>query len=97
MGTIRSVEHLIQSIEESIAQADQDLKRMRRRLDDLKIQAAQPFEYAEKLSSLLLRQQELVDALDLTKSQATGGLAADSGAATTTPETAVLNEGDWGW
>ncbi len=97
LGTIRSVEHLIQSIEESIAQADQDLKRMRRRLDDLKIQAAQPFEYAEKLSRLLVRQQELVDALDLTKSQATGGLATDSGATTTTPETPVLNEGEWGW
>lgn len=74
-------------MEESIAQAEQDLKRMRRRLDDLKVQAAQPFECAEKLSSLLLRQQELVDALDLTKSQSSGGLAADSGAATATSET----------
>ena len=37
-----------------------------------------PFEYAERLASLVQRQQQIEDELDLTKNQASSRLKADS-------------------
>jgi hypothetical protein len=69
-GTIRSVEHTIQHLEELAANLEQTIADTRKRLSDTKVQVEAPFEYAEKLTSLAQRQQEIEDALDLTKNQA---------------------------
>jgi N12 class adenine-specific DNA methylase len=101
VGTMRSVEHLVASLEDSLAQTESNLSQCRRRSEDLQVQAGQPFEYADKLVTLSLRQQELVAALDLTKGQATasaeaeGDLAAQS--ASEEPEAGSAREGDWSW
>ncbi len=97
VGMIRSVEHLVNALEDTVAQAEAHLSQGRRRLADLETQAAQPFEYAAKLAELVQRQQELVAALDLTKGQATGSLAADLTLPGATNEPASLQEGDWSW
>ena len=76
-GTIRSVEHTIQHLEDLAANLEQSITDTRKRLTDTQTQVETPFEYAEKLTSLVQRQQEIEDALDLTKHQASGQLAAD--------------------
>jgi len=97
VGTMRSVEHLVASLEDSLAQTENHLTQCRRRSEDLQVQAGHPFEYAEKLATLARRQQELVAALDLTKGQATGSLAAEPTEPVTASEPTSLNEGDWSW
>ena len=47
-------------------------------LADLTVQTDQPFEYEEKLAVLVHRQQEITDALNLTKNQAPTHLEAES-------------------
>ena len=76
-GTIRSVEHTIQHLEELAANLEQTIADTRKRLTDTKVQVEAPFEYVEKLASLVHRQQEIGDALDLTKNQASSQLNAD--------------------
>jgi predicted metal-dependent peptidase len=77
-GTIRSVEHTIQHLEELSANLEQTIADTRKRFTDTKVQVEAPFEYAEKLASLVQRQQEIEDALDLTKNQASSQLNAES-------------------
>jgi N12 class adenine-specific DNA methylase len=69
LGTIRSLEHTIQHLEEIAANLSQNIQEDRKRLADLHVQADTPFEYAERLASLSRRQQEISDELDLTKNQ----------------------------
>jgi hypothetical protein len=76
-GTIRSVEHTIQHLEELAATLAQNITDTRKRLTDTQTQVEAPFEYAEKLASLVQRQQEIEDALDLTKNQVSSQLNAD--------------------
>jgi ABC-type transporter Mla subunit MlaD len=76
-GTIRSVEHTIQHLEDLAANLEQTIADTRKRLADTKAQVEAPFEYAEKLASLVQRQQEIEDLLDLTKNQASSQLNAD--------------------
>src|SRR5206468_2925437 len=76
--TIRSVEYAIQSFEESIGNLERDIKETKKRIADLSIQSEQPFEYGEKLSSLIKRQQEITDSLDLTKNQASSQLESEA-------------------
>jgi hypothetical protein len=73
-GTIRSVEHTIQHLEELAATLAQNIADTRKRLTDTQAQVEAPFEYAEKLASLVQRQQEIEDALDLTRNQASSQL-----------------------
>ena len=49
----------------------------RKRLTELTAQSSQPYEYEDRLAALSLRQQEIADALDLTKSQASSQMAAE--------------------
>lgn len=79
LGTIRSVEYVIQNLEEAAALAERNLADTRKRIEDLKLQTDQPFEYEEKLAALSRRQDKIEDALDLTKNQA----VAQADAATT--------------
>jgi predicted XRE-type DNA-binding protein len=69
-GTMRSVEYAIQSLDEVAASLVQRIADTRKRLVELTAQSEQPYEYEARLASLSLRQQEIADALDLTKSQA---------------------------
>jgi len=77
LGTIRSIEYAIQNLEEVAANVSNSLADTRKRIDDLSGQAGQPFEYAERLVELMRRQEEIRDALDLTKNQASAQLEAE--------------------
>jgi N12 class adenine-specific DNA methylase len=70
LGTIRSVEYAIQNLDETAANLEGQIVATQKRLADLAAQVAQPFEYEDRLTSLSRRQQEIEDALDLTKNQA---------------------------
>ena len=70
LGMIRSVEHVIHNLEQTLAEGEQQLADTQKRITDLTGQIGQPFEYAERLAALRLRQQELTEALDLTKNWA---------------------------
>jgi N12 class adenine-specific DNA methylase len=74
LGTIRSVEHTIQHLDETAANLAQNIVETRKRLADTQAQVEAPFEYAERLTCLARRQQEIEDQLDLTKGQAPSGL-----------------------
>jgi hypothetical protein len=54
-----------------------DLAQTKHRLEELQPHAHKPFEHEEKLKGLIQRQQEIVQALDLTKNQASNSLAAE--------------------
>lgn len=74
---MRSIEYTVQNLEEILAGLDSEIAGTQKRLTELTLQSAQPFEYAGRLGDLLKRQQELADALDLTRNQASSGLASD--------------------
>jgi hypothetical protein len=74
LGTIRSVEHVIQHLDETAASLAQNLLDTRKRLADTQAQVEAPFGYAERLAFLAQRQQEIEEELDLTKGQAPGAL-----------------------
>ena len=78
LGTIRSVEHAIQHLENVAESMARTLADTRARLADNQTQVDAPFEYAERLASLVTRQQEIEDELDLTKNQAPSQLGAES-------------------
>jgi hypothetical protein len=77
LGTIRSVEYVIQSIEEKLEQAVRDLGDSEKRSHELEGKIGQVFEHEDKLHNLTQRQQELETALDVTKNQAPNSLAAE--------------------
>ena len=76
-GTMRSVEHAVQSLDEVAAGLTERIADTRKRLTELTAQSGQPYEYEDRLAALSLRQQEIADALDLTKSQASSQMAAE--------------------
>lgn len=80
LGTIRTVEHAVQNLEDladSLARAITDT---RKRLADTQAQVGAPFEYAGHLAELVRRRDEIESALDLTKNQASAQLDADASA-----------------
>jgi len=85
-GTIRSVEYVIQHLEETLETLTRNLADTRKRLGETQAQAEAPFEYADRLTELVHRQREIEDELDLTKNQASAQLDASS-----TPEPAVAD------
>jgi ABC-type transporter Mla subunit MlaD len=86
-GTIRSVEHTIQHLEEVAETLPRNLADTRKRLGDTQAQVNTPFEYAERLADLVQRQQQIEDELDLTKNQASAQLGTGSAGETPTAET----------
>ncbi len=78
LGTIRSVEHTLQHLEDVAENLTRTLADTRKRLTDTQAQLHAPFDYAAKLAALVQRQQEIEDALDLTKNQASAQLEADT-------------------
>ena len=76
LGTMRSVEYAIQSLDETAVTVEHRIAETRKRIFDLQVQTSQPFEYVARLASLSRRQDEIEDALDLTKGQAAAQLDA---------------------
>ncbi len=76
LGTIRSVEYAVQNLEEVARTVEQRIAAARKRIFDLQVQTAQSFEYEQRLAELCRRQDEIENALDLTKGQAAAQLAA---------------------
>ena len=78
LGTIRSLEYTIQNLDETLATLTDKIKSSRKRMTDIQEQAEQPFEHADKLTAFVKRQQEITDALDLNKNQASNRLDAQA-------------------
>jgi N12 class adenine-specific DNA methylase len=77
-GTIASLEHALDSIEDRLRERETDLAQSRRQIIDLTNQFEQPFEHEEKLAVATKRQQEIVAALDITKNQASPRVGQDA-------------------
>jgi soluble P-type ATPase len=77
-GTIRSVEHAIQHLEDVAENLVRGVADARKRLADTQAQVGVPFEYATRLADLVQRQQAIEDELDLTKNQASAQLEAEA-------------------
>lgn len=75
-GTIRSLEHTVQTFEDTANNITASIRESEKHLRDLQPKIGVPFEYAEQLSSLLKRQQEILGKLDLNKNQAPSQLEA---------------------
>jgi hypothetical protein len=86
-GTIRSVEHTIQHLEEVAETLARNLADTRKRLADTQAQVNAPFEYGARLAELVQRQQQIEDELDLTKNQASAQLGTGSAGEAATVET----------
>jgi len=69
-GTVASLEHALDSIEDRLRERETDLAQSRRQIVDLTNQFEQPFEHEKKLAAATKRQQEIIAALDITKNQA---------------------------
>ncbi|MDD3179519.1 MAG: DEAD/DEAH box helicase family protein [Opitutaceae bacterium] len=78
VGIIASLEHAAQSIEERIAAKRSDLEQTRKNLAEITAHVGRPFEHEERYRELVARQAELVNELDLTKSQGSARLGAES-------------------
>lgn len=78
LGTIRSVEHTIQHLEDLTESLVKGMADTRKRLAETHAQVGLPFEYAAQLAGLQRRRSEIEDALDLTKSQAPSRLDSDA-------------------
>jgi prefoldin subunit 5 len=87
LGTIRSVEHAIQHLDDLATSLARNIADVRKRLADSREQADAPFEYAQRLATLVGRQQEIEDALDLTKGQAVASLPSQPDAGEASAET----------
>ena len=60
----------LDSVAEQRARTEEQLSVRRKRLEDLQLELARPFEHEGRLSGLLVRQRELVKQLDLGKDEA---------------------------
>ena len=69
-GTIASLEHALDAIEDRLRERETDLAQSRRQSADLAKQLDQPFEHEEKLADATNRQQQIIAALDITKNKA---------------------------
>jgi len=76
-GTIASLEHALDSIEDRLRERETDLAQSRRQIVDLTNQFEQPFEHEEKLAVATKRQQEIIAALDITQNQASSTVGQD--------------------
>lgn len=84
LGTVRSLEHTIQTLEETAVNLASQIKDTQKRIAEVTAQCGQAFEYADRLAALVQRQQEIADALDLTRNQASSQL--ETAPATPAPE-----------
>ena len=73
-GTIASVEHALESMTDRLGEREADLKQYHKQSADLAKQLDHPFEHEQKLTVAAKRQQEIVNALDITKNQASAAV-----------------------
>jgi hypothetical protein len=95
LGTIRSLEYASQSFEERIEREQNELTETQKKCKGLEAKIGEGFEHEEKLQSLVKREKELADALDITKNQAAASLAAEETEVQTEQESespAIQNE-----
>ena len=70
LGTIRSLESVVQGFEERAARLESDIKDSQKRATELEAKVGSPFEKEERYHKLVTRQSEIEEQLDLTKNQA---------------------------
>jgi N12 class adenine-specific DNA methylase len=92
LGMIRSLEYLVQSFEERVTYNQRDLADSEKKCRELETKLGQPFEHESKLQSLAQRQQQLEDALDITKNQAANSLSTEEAGQTTEEETEAVQK-----
>ena len=78
VGTISSLEHAVRSMEDQVERTRQELARTKQDLAELSKLAGGVWEHEEHYRTLVKRQSELVDALDLAKNQAAAQLATET-------------------
>jgi hypothetical protein len=92
LGMIRSLEYLVQNFEERVAYNQRDLADSEKKCGELETKIGQPFEHEAKLQSLAQRQQQLEDALDITKNQAANSLSTEETGQTAEEEKEALQK-----
>ena len=70
LGTIRSLEAIVQGFEERASKLESDIKDSQKRAGELETKVGATFEKEERYDYLVKRQAEIEDKLDLTKNQA---------------------------
>jgi hypothetical protein len=70
LGTIRSLESVVQGFEESVRRLESDIKDLQKRATELEVKVGAPFEKEERYHKLVNCQSEIEEQLDLTKNQA---------------------------
>jgi N12 class adenine-specific DNA methylase/SAM-dependent methyltransferase len=70
LGTIRSLESMVQGFEERAGRLESDIKDSQKRAVELEAKVGAPFEKEERYHHLVNRQSEIEEQLDLTKNQA---------------------------
>ena len=70
LGTIRSLESVVQGFAERAARMESDIKDSQKRATELEAKVGSPFEKEERYHKLVTRQSEIEEQLDLTKNQA---------------------------
>lgn len=83
-GLVSALLAVLASVREQQARAQRQLDMQRKRLEDLQVELARPFEHDGRLTSLLVRQRELLKQLDLDKDEA-GNAGLDGEAARQAP------------
>ena len=76
LGTIRSLESVVQGFEERATRLEADIRDSRKRAVELEAKVGAPFEKEERYHHLVKRQSEIEEQLDLTKNQAPNQLEA---------------------
>ncbi|HWC59167.1 MAG TPA: DEAD/DEAH box helicase, partial [Verrucomicrobiae bacterium] len=70
LGTIRSLESVVQGFEERATRLEADIKDSHKRATELESKVGSPFEREDRYHQLVKRQSEIEEQLDLTKNQA---------------------------
>lgn len=70
LGTVRSLESLVQGFEERTAGLERDIRDSQKRAKEFESKINAPFEHDKRFHQLVERQAEIEDKLDLTKNQA---------------------------
>ena len=79
LGTIRSLEAIVQGLEEKGEKLEEEGANFRKRASELEARIGHPFEHEEHFQELRKRQSAIADQLDLTKNQAATQLDAEPG------------------
>jgi hypothetical protein len=77
LGTISSIEHVVRSLDDHAKEIRNTLTATNRRIEELRPHVDKPFDHEVKLQTLVQRQQEIMQALDLNKNQASNQLSAE--------------------